>query len=533
MKQLSFIVLVAMIVGACSNNMGRSDLEIQSVDIDTIGDDSEAESPIVLTEKEEELCRNLYWFISEGEYDSVKYLVENNDVDFSKCDEGNYVPLIYWAAGSGNKDIFDYLIEKGANPDVMTSDHETALYYAAYGGNLDIVKCLIKRGIQAYHPQYGDKSPLHAAAEGGNYDVFIYLAKKQPLFFYNWHGVLYSAISGGNLDIVKYLVENRGISINREFKRPECYPIEVAVYNKYGFYRFSDANPAEIVKYLIEKGADTHEIEGGRVNSEIMFRSDDATVEYLLSIGMPVDIQNGERGWTPLAMALDENCFALAKYFIRKTTDHTFREQPLVLYFADGEKDSYKIIDFLIKEGLNKEYYTQALRSCVAHDDSASMHLLLRAGADVHYRYPSDSACMLLYVKSAHVASILIENGADIGDRVMLANAWKNPPLLHALEEVGIYPPITKRQMNITLGDAAKEGDARTVKYMLERGADVNTRLPVGKRTEQEQRELLEETKLKADAEEYDLRADVLHTYIPVTGQTPLIKNAIQGYVNC
>lgn len=533
MKQLSFFAIVAMIVSACTNNMRQSDPDRQSCRTETIADDSETETTVIFTEKEEELHSRLYWFISECEFDSVKYLVGNNDVDFSKYDRGNYVPLIYWAAESGNKDIFDYLIEKGADPDVVTSEYETALHYAAYGGNLDIVKYLIERGIKVHHPAYGNGSPLHAAAEGGRYEVFIYLAKKQP-FFYNWQGVLYNGISGGNLDIVKYLVEKRRVGVKRKLKNiMEYYPIEVAADNKDGF-----RSNVEIVKYLIGKGADPYKINGGKVMSWAMYHSDDATVEYLLSIGIPVDdipvdVRARKRGWTPLAMALDENCFALAKYFIGKTNDHTFGGLPLVVYFADGEKDSYKIIDFLIKEGVNKEYYAQALRDCVAHGDSASTQLLLRAEADVHYRDPSDSACMLLYVKSAPVASLLIENGADTGDRVMLANAWKNPPLLHALEEVGIYPPITKQNMNIALGDAAKEGDVRTVKYMLERGVNVNARLPLGKITQHEERWLLYESRLKADDERYDLWIDAFQANNPVAGQTPLIKNAIQGYANC
>lgn len=532
MKQLSFIAIAAMIVGSCANNTGQSDLDGQSSWAEPITDDGETETSVIFTEKEEELHHKLYWFLSEGEYDSVKYLVENNDVDFSKYDSSNYIPLIFWAAESGNKDIFDYLIEKGANPDVMTSDYGSTLHFAAYGGNLDIVKYLVKRGIKVYHPAYGDASPLHVAAEGGNYEVFIYLANKQP-FFYNWQGVLYNGISGGNLDIVKYLVEMRGVRLNWTLKKYGYYPIEVAVNNRYGFYHPSGSDPVDIVKYLIGKGADPYKINGGRVFSEAMYRSDDATVEYLLSIGIPVNVDAGQRGWTPLAMALDENCFALAKYFIRTTNDHTFREQPLVLYFADGKKDSYKIIDFLIKEGVNKKYYSQALRRCVALGDSASTHLLLRAGADVHYRRPNDSLCMLYYVQSVPVASLLIENGADVTDRVMLANAWKNLPLLHALGEVGIYPPITKQDMNIALGNAAKEGDVQTVKYMLERGANVDARLPLGKITQQEERWLEHESRLKADDERYDLLIDVFEANIPVAGQTPLIKNAIQGYVNC
>lgn len=110
MKRISFIIVVAMIATACTNNTGQSDLDGQSRRAEPIADDSESETSVIFMEKEEELHSQLYWFISECEFDSVKYLVENNDVDFSKYESNSdYVPLIYWAEVSGGKTMFDYL----------------------------------------------------------------------------------------------------------------------------------------------------------------------------------------------------------------------------------------------------------------------------------------------------------------------------------------------------------------------------------------------------------------------------------------
>ena len=111
------------------------------------------------------------------------------------------------------------------------------------------------------------------------------------------------------------------------------------------------------------------------------------TIIILLLASALIQVSNGQTtasdSWTPLPMALDEGQFSLAKSLLKNTNDYTFRNRPLVVYFADGVENSSEIIDFLIKEGINKEYYTQAFVQSVLYNDSAGVRLLLDAGADI------------------------------------------------------------------------------------------------------------------------------------------------------
>jgi len=102
---------------------------------------------------------------------------------------------------------------------------------------------------------------------------------------------------------------------------------------------------------------------------------------------------------------------------------------------------------------------------------------------------------------------IIDKKGADYHNKMMLEKAWENTPLLHALEDVNIYPDISQDNLNIMLIKATRNGEVQTVEYVLKRGADVNHR-PF----------------LSSSEEEWHILSK--HAY----KRTPLIENAIQGF---
>ena len=252
------------------------------------------------------------------------------------------------------------------------------------------------------------------------------------------------------------------------------------------------------------------------------------TIIILLLASALIQVSNGQTtasdSWTPLPMALDEGQFSLAKSLLKNTNDYTFRNRPLIVYFADGVENSSEIIDFLIKEGINKEYYTQAFVQSVLYNDSAGVRLLLDAGADISItvkviehevgrgfgKRPAENdtcANILHYATSPAMARLLIKRGANIREKTMLKYAWQNPPLLHALEEVSVHPPISPDDLNLLLAYAAGQGDIKTVEYALKRGANVNSyQLP------------------PSSEEEYGNRQRNI-----IYKQTPLIRNAKGG----
>jgi len=58
----------------------------------------------------------LVWDIKNGELDSVKKEIENKGIDVNQEIDGR--PLILYAADYGQVNMIDYLLSKGANPNV-------------------------------------------------------------------------------------------------------------------------------------------------------------------------------------------------------------------------------------------------------------------------------------------------------------------------------------------------------------------------------------------------------------------------------
>ena len=537
-----------LISGSCSgqqateNKENTEKMEIQAKVFNT------------LTVEEKEFYERLYGLAAKGELDSVKNIVETNNVDFSKYDNlENHYSVLYATAWTGNVALAQYLIDKGANVNAQASGGETALHRAAWNGYTDMVKLLVEKGadVNVIYNANGGLSVLSCAAESGNietvkyliekgadinytnkdsgssplrsaaykahYDIFLLLAQMQPKN-YNWQNALLYGIIGGNVDIVKYVVEEKRAKVNKHSEYWDAYPIEVAVNN----WIVSNVNAqpdVEVVKYLISKGAKLKKINKGRniFNWAMEEYCSDAMMAFLVEQGVKVKMRTPVSGdWTPLPLALDDSKFALAKILLKRTKDYTFRGSPFIVFFADGMYNSPEIMTFLIKEGINKEYYTEAFVRSVANGDSASAHLLLDAGADiltttVGVDGANEDGCnVLCYATSYPVAKLLIEKGADIHNKAMLEKAWQSPPLLHALEEVSVLPVISSVNLGVMLAEAAQTGDIRTVEYALKRGADVNY-YPLVPASEEESNSWRK----------------------PVYMQTPLIKNAIQGYQQC
>ncbi|CAH1099912.1 unnamed protein product [Psylliodes chrysocephalus] len=75
------------------------------------------------------------------------------------------LPLIHWAADSGNVVVLKELIELGANFDLLDSDGQTALHYSASCGHADCVKFLVQRGARKDIADSDGNIPSDVAAD--------------------------------------------------------------------------------------------------------------------------------------------------------------------------------------------------------------------------------------------------------------------------------------------------------------------------------------------------------------------------------
>ncbi|RWS30202.1 myotrophin-like protein [Leptotrombidium deliense] len=84
------------------------------------------------------------WSLKNGDLEQVQEYVYQNKIDVNKNIEGR-TPLHY-AADYGQKEIIRYLIDKGANVNVVDKHGISPLLAAIWEGHTDCIKYMIEKG---------------------------------------------------------------------------------------------------------------------------------------------------------------------------------------------------------------------------------------------------------------------------------------------------------------------------------------------------------------------------------------------------
>ncbi|XP_015928988.1 myotrophin isoform X1 [Parasteatoda tepidariorum] len=84
------------------------------------------------------------WSLTNGDLEQVKDFVENQGVDINNSIDGR-LP-IHYAADYGQRDVLNYLIDKGANIDAKDKYGISALLAAIWEGHTSCVKLMLEKG---------------------------------------------------------------------------------------------------------------------------------------------------------------------------------------------------------------------------------------------------------------------------------------------------------------------------------------------------------------------------------------------------
>ncbi|XP_028417938.1 uncharacterized protein LOC114542630, partial [Dendronephthya gigantea] len=171
--------------------------------------------------------------ITEGKLEIIKYLVENgSDVNGEYTDGWT---VLHYAVSKGTLEMVKYLVEKGADVKGKNTDGSTILHTAVTKGTLDIVKYLVEKGAAV--------NAINSKNTNGSTVLHSAVAKAQILTGGQFYTVLFTE---SKLDMVKYLVEH-GADVNGK-DTDESRVLHRAV----------TEGAHETVKYLIRKGADVN-----------------------------------------------------------------------------------------------------------------------------------------------------------------------------------------------------------------------------------------------------------------------------------
>ncbi|XAR63586.1 hypothetical protein NMG60_11023575 [Bertholletia excelsa] len=108
-----------------------------------------------------------------GDVELLRFLLSKGIDVNSQSDAGT--PLI-WAAGHGQQDSVEVLLEQDADPNVETDDNITPLLSAVAASSLACVELLIQAGAKV-NVSAGGATPLHIAAENGSPEMINCLLK--------------------------------------------------------------------------------------------------------------------------------------------------------------------------------------------------------------------------------------------------------------------------------------------------------------------------------------------------------------------
>ncbi|KAJ5291709.1 hypothetical protein N7478_000960 [Penicillium angulare] len=188
----------------------------------------------------------------------VKYHAERRQrygVKISRYFEYKVSHPLCITAETGNKDIMEFLISKGCDPNMRNSENLSVLSIAVVHGHLHLVQVLLASGANQFGSDFPDKynTPqenyaLQIAAHLGNSQIFDLLLTHDPYKIRNaadlWCS-LECAFRAKHYGIIPPLVEC-GVCLNSCFSEGFQTPLSLAV----------ESGDCNLVKFLLDSGAD-------------------------------------------------------------------------------------------------------------------------------------------------------------------------------------------------------------------------------------------------------------------------------------
>ena len=306
------------------------------------------------------------------------------------------------------------LLEKGADVNTVAGDYGTALQAASLGGNEMVVRILLEKGADAN-------------AVAGHYGTALQIASL-----------------GGNKMVVRILLE-KGADVNA-----------VASYYGTALQAASWGGNKMVVKILLEKGADVNAVAGryGTALQAASLRGYEMLVKILLEKGADVNAVAGDYGTALQAASWGGNKMVV-KILLEKGADaNTVAGDYGTALQAASSNGHEKIVALLIKRGADTDTCTLAMFEAADRGDTNAVKVLLKHGVDVNAKvekWGSKSALEVAaerFRDSEETVKVFIEAGTR----------------------------TDKSTYNKALLLASEKGRPKTVKLLLDNGADVNAK---------------------------------------------------------
>ncbi|KAH8804075.1 ankyrin repeat-containing domain protein [Flagelloscypha sp. PMI_526] len=350
------------------------------------------------------------------------------------------------AVKCNNHELVRYLVERGANVNIIGSCHGTPLYAAAEERSLDSVQYLVEQGAGVNFTCGGFGTALEAAARRRSLPIVQYLIEQgaDANLTDGKHGTaLQSAACARSLEMVHYLV-GHGADVN-------------AIEATYGnaLKGAICGRSIGVIQYLVDKGADVNAF-GGTNDSPLQVAAGVRSLEivqYLVEKGASVNTTRGEFG-SALQAAI---C-----YRPPETMDY----RGMVAW--DSRLD---IVRYLVQHGADTNAiggkYGTALQAAAYRQSLDVVRYLVGQGAKINTTGGRYGCALNAAVsgRSLEIVQYLVQHGADVN-----AIGGKYGTALHAVfRDLAIWGTYSQ-----PLEAARCRSSMDIVQYLVEHGADVN-----------------------------------------------------------
>ncbi|XP_046571007.1 ankyrin repeat domain-containing protein 50-like [Haliotis rubra] len=281
-----------------------------------------------------------------GNIEIIMYFMKYGIVDIDSRDINGWTPVMN-ASSAGHKDVFDVLVEAGADLSQVSNEKETILHIACRGENVEIFKYLMKHDIVDIDSRDMDGwTPVMSAVSDGQKDMFKVLVQKGQIYHNRdtngWTPVM-QAISAGHMDVFDVLVE-AGADLSQVSNKKETI-LHIAC----------GGENVDIVKYLMKHDIvdiDSRDMDGWTPVMNAVRDGQKDMFNLLVSKGADLSQVRDDKQ-TILHMACGGGNTEIIKYLLKHTTvDIDSRDTngwtPVMQAAIDGHKD---VFDVLVKAG--------------------------------------------------------------------------------------------------------------------------------------------------------------------------------------
>ena len=407
--------------------------------------------------------RPLHYAVS-GNIESVRLLLDHG-AEVNAVDKAG-APALHGATWSD--DIFNLLLERGANPMLQQSDGTTTLHMACQDGSVALVEKLLQ-----LHPDVNawDGScftPLLNAAEVGRVDLVKRLVRagaNLKASEKDGRNALHLAAAGESLEMVQFLLDQK-LAVNALSDFGETALMGAAALGR-----------LETVTQLLNAGASVNGTERRLGMTALMFAARGPMTP-------PPDWRMGERVAAPCGPAADY--LKIATILLDKGANWQVRDSvgrtSLHLAAISG---SVEMVGLLLSKGMTVDTKDPAgvtpLHCAAAAGSAAVAELLISKGAEVDAkdarvgRTPLHHAARSGDVKTV---AVLLAKGACI--KAMDADKWQplhhavlggNPEVISLLLEKGANLAATESHGATPLHCAAIAGQPQAARALLAHGA--------------------------------------------------------------